>query len=125
MLLHWPLFWISSAMHSMASLLDSQARKRVEAIRDEYWDTFPVGELQRLRGLADIRPSDVTGAQRKEAFEAGAASAKAVLAESSNPLLMSNELCDDELSTAHAMGWNSVWAAEENSRRVAEHRANS
>jgi len=66
-----------------------------------------------------------TNALALEAFEAGAASAQAVLAESSNPLLMANELCDDELSTAHAMGWNSVWAVEENSRRVAEDRAKS
>lgn len=58
-----------------------------------------------------------TEAQRKEAYEAGAASAKAVLAESSKPLMMVDELCDDELSTANAMGWNSVWASDENSRR--------
>ncbi|WP_213664150.1 hypothetical protein [Stutzerimonas stutzeri] len=28
-------------------------------IRDEYWDAFPVGELQRLRGLADSRPANL------------------------------------------------------------------
>ncbi len=67
----------------------------------------------------------VTETQRKEAVEAGAASAKAMLAQSNYPLVMMDELCDDELSTCHAMGWNSVWASEENSRRWAEYRARS
>lgn len=60
-----------------------------------------------------------TESQRKEAYEAGAASAKLVLAESSNPLMMVDELHEDELATANAMGWNSVWASDENSRRWA------
>ncbi|MDD1011605.1 hypothetical protein M5G27_29530 [Pseudomonas shahriarae] len=58
-----------------------------------------------------------TEAEINEAFDAGVASAKALLAESSNPVLMVDELCDDELSTANAKGWNSVWASPENSRR--------
>ncbi|HCE7248310.1 TPA: hypothetical protein NHR53_006212 [Pseudomonas aeruginosa] len=60
-----------------------------------------------------------TESELQEAFDAGAASAKALLAESENPLMMTDELHDDELSTANAMGWNSVWASEENSRRWA------
>jgi hypothetical protein len=60
-----------------------------------------------------------TEAEIQEAFDAGVESAKAALAESDKPLLMTDELHDDELSTANAMGWNSVWASEENSRRWA------
>ncbi|WP_439126317.1 MAG: hypothetical protein ACNJA3_28525 (plasmid) [Pseudomonas rhizophila] len=67
----------------------------------------------------------MTDAQRKEAVEAGAASAKAMLTQSSNPLLMLDELCDDELLTCHAIGWNSVCTSAENSRRWAEHSATS
>lgn len=78
--------------------------------------------LERI--AADAKPP-VTDAQRKEAFEAGAASARVALASSNDPLMMMDELCDDELSTAQAMGWNSVWASEENRQRWAEHGAKS
>lgn len=60
-----------------------------------------------------------TESELQEAFEAGVASAKASLAESDKPLMMTDELQDDEISTSNAMGWNSVWASEENSRRWA------
>lgn len=58
-----------------------------------------------------------TETEIKEAFDAGAASARAHLNESDEPLLMVDEFHDDELATANAKGWNSVWASEENSRR--------
>lgn len=58
-----------------------------------------------------------TEAELNEAFDAGVASAKALFAESSRPLMMVDELCADELSAANAKGWNSVWASPENSRR--------
>lgn len=58
-----------------------------------------------------------TESELQEAFDAGVESAKAVLAESDKPLMVMDELHDDELSTANAKGWNLVWASPENSRR--------
>lgn len=62
----------------------------------------------------------VTEIERKNAYEEGVTSAKTFLAESENSLLMTDEFCNDELSTALAMGWNSVWASEENRQRWAK-----
>lgn len=55
-----------------------------------------------------------TEKELNEAFDAGVASAKALLAETRKPLLMADEFCGDELSTANAKGWNSVCASDEN-----------
>ena len=59
----------------------------------------------------------ITEVEITKAFEAGVASAKALLAESDKPIHMVDELCDDELLTANAKGWNSIWASPENNRR--------
>ncbi|NWD57235.1 hypothetical protein HX878_21125 [Pseudomonas veronii] len=62
---------------------------------------------------------------RQEAYDAGAAAAADLLAASDSPIMLTDELCGDELSTAYAMGWNSKWASEENTRRSAGHEKKS
>lgn len=57
------------------------------------------------------------------AFDAGVSSAQAVVAESDMPLFLADELRDDELSIAHAKGWNSVWAAERNRHQQSDEKA--
>lgn len=65
-----------------------------------------------------------TEAELKEAANAGICGANAALAQSDKPLLIMDEYCQDELATAYAIGWNSVWACDENRRRWADYKDN-
>ncbi|WP_157649197.1 hypothetical protein [Burkholderia ubonensis] len=54
-----------------------------------------------------------------ENFNAGVAAAKAALAASDKPIFLRDEVGPDLTTDAYAMGWNSVWAGEENRQRWA------
>lgn len=54
-----------------------------------------------------------------EAFDSGVAAAKAELAASDSPILVMDEAGINQTANSHAMGWNSIWASEENGRRWA------
>lgn len=63
-----------------------------------------------------------TEAEVDEAFEAGVASAEALFAESSGPLLVVDEFCADEFPMYSAKGWSLVFAGPESSRRCQAYR---
>lgn len=58
-------------------------------------------------------------AELQAASERGRTAAMAMLDKSSAPLFIKDELCVNEEATAEAMGWNSVWASDENQARWA------
>lgn len=49
--------------------------------------------------------------------EKGMAEAKAAMAASAGPIFLKDEGGFDSLEQAYAMGWNAVWASEENHER--------
>ena len=57
--------------------------------------------------------------KRTEEFDAGVAAAKAALAASDKPIFLRDEVAPDLTTDAYAMGWNSVWAGDENRQRWA------
>ncbi|MBA9859261.1 hypothetical protein D7S81_21795 [Ralstonia insidiosa] len=54
---------------------------------------------------------------RAEAYEAGVIAAKAALDGAGTPILSRDESALGEPERSYALGWNSVWASEENRRR--------
>ncbi len=106
------------------ALMNTGFEKKVPFIADEYHvSPQEIAALSGLRelistaGSNSIETSDVVEARKSE-FEAGAASASAELQRSNGSLLPMDEVGEDLVSSAGAMGWNSVWAGEENSLRV-------
>ncbi|WP_020190762.1 hypothetical protein [Pseudomonas putida] len=123
---------LEQAPKSTADAILANVKTSMLIIEDEYRiSPEEINALQRLRNLGSacavsgIKNSEAFDPQRKEAFEAGAAAATTEMNRSTNPLLPMDEAGDDELATAQAMGWNSVWAGEENRRRSAERQAQS
>ncbi|MGC8213096.1 hypothetical protein [Ralstonia pseudosolanacearum] len=57
--------------------------------------------------------------ERTERFDAGVAAANAVLSASDAPIFLRDEVAPDMTTDAYAMGWNSVWASDENQKRWA------
>ncbi|WP_157381690.1 hypothetical protein [Burkholderia ubonensis] len=62
----------------------------------------------------------MTTETRTDQFAAGVAAATAALAASVKPIFLLDEVAPDLLTDAYAMGWNSVWAGDENKKRWAE-----
>ncbi|WP_155629586.1 hypothetical protein [Burkholderia territorii] len=57
---------------------------------------------------------------KSAAFDAGVVAANAMLATTDGPIFLMDELGFDEHANCRAMGWNSIWASDENRRRWAE-----
>jgi hypothetical protein len=55
----------------------------------------------------------------EQALAAGKAAAEVALARSEDAIFAADELTGSKSDTAFAMGWNSVWASDENRRRCA------
>jgi hypothetical protein len=61
-----------------------------------------------------ITPNDLSPEQ---AAEVGKKNALAALEKSPSPIFAMDEFCDKETDRAYAIGWNSIWASEENGAR--------
>lgn len=63
-----------------------------------------------------------TEKEHENAYNNGVEAAKSMLASSSAPLFIKDEYSFNDLANSEAMGWNSVWASEENNRRWQDYR---
>jgi hypothetical protein len=51
-------------------------------------------------------------------YAEGRSAAEAALRDSPLPIFLKDELTDSQRNTVRAMGWNSLWASDENRRRL-------
>lgn len=73
--------------------------------------------LSEGKAFIVVPPQMGTALVPEKAMQAGKEAALATLAESTRPLLLMDEMCNSAEETAFAMGWNSVWASDENKQR--------
>lgn len=56
----------------------------------------------------------MTENEKKEAFKRGVSAAKNALKRADRPLMIQDEFSFSEIQSVEAMGWNSIYASDEN-----------
>jgi hypothetical protein len=78
--------------------------------------------FDQVREFLEFQKQPPRFASLEEATEAGIAAARSWMDDSTLPVFLRDEGCACPFEMSYAMGWNSVWASDENRARLKQWR---